>query len=59
MLTVILLLAGAIVIVAIAVLAMKSNFKSSRRGQSAPSVVTAQRQEKVRANSVRASGGDD
>jgi hypothetical protein len=59
MITVIFLLMGVIVVCGAVYLAVSSGNKGGRNGKSAKSVVTAQRQEKVRANSVRATGGDD
>jgi hypothetical protein len=59
MLTVILLVVGVLVVAGLVYLVMSSGTKGGRHAQSAQSVVNAQRQEGVRANSVRASGGDD
>jgi hypothetical protein len=59
MVTVILLAIGVLVVVGAVYLVMSSGTKSGRLAQSGQSVVTAQRQEKVRTNATRASGGDD
>jgi hypothetical protein len=59
MLTVILLVAGVFVVAGVVYLVMSSGTAGRRHRQSAEAVVTAQRQEKVRANAQRASGGDD
>lgn len=59
MLTVIFLVIGVLVIVGGIYLAMSSGNKGGREGQAAKSVANATRQEKVRVNSVRATGGDD
>jgi flagellar basal body-associated protein FliL len=59
MLTVILLVVGVLVVAGAVYLVMSSGTKSGRHEQSAQSVVVAQRQEKMRTNTVRASGGDD
>jgi hypothetical protein len=59
MMTVILLFAGALVVVGVILLVLRSGNAGGRHLQSGESVVRAQRQEKARANEVRASGGDD
>ena len=59
MLTVILIFMGLIVVCGAIYLAMSKGQAGGRHAQSAQSVVQADRQEKVRVNSGRASGGDD
>jgi len=59
MVTVILLVVGVLVVAGAVYLVMSSGTKGGRHAQSGHSVVMAQRQEKVRANSVRATGADD
>jgi hypothetical protein len=59
MLTIILIFMGVIVVGGAIYLAMSSGNRGGRHQQSGESVVNAQRQEKVRANSERATGGGD
>ncbi len=59
MLTVIFIVMGVIVVAGGIYLAMSSGMKGGRHGQSAQSVVTAQRLEKSRGNATRATGGGD
>ncbi len=59
MVTVILLVVGVLVVVGVVYMVVSKGQAGGRHAQSAQSVVTAQRQEKVRANAGRASGGDD
>ena len=59
MLTVILLMMGVIVVVGAVYMAMFEGAAGGRHGQSAQVIVRGQRQEKLRVNSARASGGDD
>lgn len=59
MLTVILLVIGVLVVAGAVYMVMSKGNAGGRHAQSAGSVATAQRQEKVRSNSNRASGGDD
>jgi hypothetical protein len=59
MITVIFLAVGALVVVGVVYLVVAKGQAGGRHAQSSKAVVTAQRQEGVRANSVRASGGDD
>ena len=60
MVTVILLVIGVLVVSGAIYMVMSKGSMGARDGQSSTSVATAQRQEKVRVNSVRATGsGDD
>jgi hypothetical protein len=59
MLTVILLVMGVIVVAGAVYMAMFQGAAGGRHAQSGRSIVIGQRQEKLRVNSARASGGDD